>query len=127
VRIIRALADGNKSTVAAICEDELIPMAYAYKILKKLENAGLIQGLRGRNGGYQILKSVEAMSLYDIVTAVDESLFIFECLSDHKHCPLHQQDNPCAVHLEFERLQNILVAEMQAKTMCEVLQNQKNM
>jgi len=122
VRIIRALADGKKKTVATICEIERIPIPYAYKILKKLEYAGLLQARRGREGGYHLAKSLDVITLYDIVTAVDENLLIFECLSNHKHCPLHQPNKPCNVHLEFDRLQALLVAEMQAKTMCEVLQ-----
>ena len=122
VRIIRALSDGEKKMVKAICDMEYIPVPYAYKISKKLEHAGLLLSLRGRDGGYQLTKSLDAMTLYDIVTAVDENLFIFECLSDNNHCPFHQPGKPCTVHLELERLQALLVAEMQMKTMREVLQ-----
>jgi len=122
VRTIRALADGGKRAVTAICEMEQIPIPYAYKILKKLEHAGLVQGLRGRDGGYQLVKSLDAVTLYDVVMAVDERLLIFECLRDGTHCPLHRPGNPCGVHLEFERLQGLLVASMREKTMQEVLQ-----
>jgi len=122
IRIIRALAGGEKKTVAVICEMEQIPVPYAYKILKKLERAGLLRSLRGRDGGYQLAKSLDEITLYDIVTAVDEHLFIFECLSDHSHCPLHQADKLCTVHLELDRLQALLLTEMQAKTMRQILQ-----
>ena len=120
-RIIRALMDGEKRTVAAICDMEHIPVPYAYKILKKLEHAGLLQSLRGRDGGYRLAKPLEMITLYDIAIAVDENLLIFECLDNDKHCSFHRLDQPCAVHLEFERLQDCLVAEMRAKTMQEIL------
>ena len=122
VRVIRALADGEKRNVATICTAELVPMPYAYKILKKLAHAGLLQVRRGKNGGYFLAKPLSTITLYDIVTAVDENLLIFECLSDQNHCSLHQPDAPCNVHLEFNRLQSQLVAEMQAKTMDEIFQ-----
>jgi Rrf2 family protein len=121
-RIIRTLASGEKKAVAVICENEHIPIPFAYKILKKMEHAGLLKGIRGRNGGYKLIKTLGEITLYDVMTAVDETIFIFECLSDRKYCPLNRADSPCAVHLELDRLQNLLIAEMQKKTMRELLQ-----
>jgi len=121
VRAIRSLADGQKQTVAAICEHELIPTQYAYKILKKLEYAGLLQSVRGRDGGYQLAKPLDSITLLEIVGAIDENLFINECLSDEKHCPINNPDNPCAVHIELNRMQAILVSELQSKSMDEIL------
>ena len=125
VRTVRALADGNKKTVAEICEQELIPTPYAYKIMKKMEHAGLLHSIRGRDGGYQLAKPLSKITLLDIVSAIDENLFINECLADDKHCPINDPDNPCSVHIELDRMQGILVAELQSKSMCEVLSCRK--
>ena len=124
IRTIRSLADGEKKTIGEICEQERIPVPYAYKISKKLERAGLIKSLRGRNGGYQLDKSLHLFTLFDIIVAIDERLFIFKCLDDGNPCQFHSEEDPCAVHLELERLQMLLVQEMQLKTMREVLQRE---
>ncbi|MCL2588544.1 MAG: Rrf2 family transcriptional regulator [Oscillospiraceae bacterium] len=121
VRTIRALADGEKKTVGEICKIEDIPFQYTYKISKKLEHAGLLRSLRGRGGGYQLAKSLDTFTLFDIVIAIDERLFLNECLDKNKPCPRHTGDDPCAVHLELERLQNLLIAELQSKTIQEVM------
>ncbi|MCL2409885.1 MAG: Rrf2 family transcriptional regulator [Oscillospiraceae bacterium] len=121
MRIIRRLADGERKTVMSICNTEEIPVPYAYKITKKLEHAGLLQSLRGQNGGYQLAKSLDMITLYDIATAVDENCLVFACLAEGTLCPFHHADQPCAVHLEFKRIQDLLVSEMQAKTIGEVL------
>ena len=39
VRIVRALADGEKLCVSRICEKEALTSAFVYKILKKMEKA----------------------------------------------------------------------------------------
>ena len=39
LRILRALLDGKLHTAGQIAQDELLPQAFAYKILKKLEKA----------------------------------------------------------------------------------------
>jgi len=121
VRIIRALAAGKKLNVEAICGTEHIPEQFAYKILKKLIRAGFVESLRGRDGGYRLKKALRSFTLYDVVTAIDNNLVIFECLREDKTCPFKKNGSPCAVHCEFERLQKLLTKEMRLKTMHDVL------
>ena len=45
IRIIRALKDGELLPLEQICQRELVPKQFAYKILKKLERS---QGRRRR-------------------------------------------------------------------------------
>ena len=42
IRIIRALKDGELLPLEQICQRELVPKQFAYKILKKLERSGLV-------------------------------------------------------------------------------------
>ena len=120
VRIIRALSTGEKKTVEAICGEELIPEQYAYKIIKKLNRAGFVKSLRGRDGGYQLCKSLDTFTLYDIIVAIDENLFIFDCLREDKPCTRKEEMGSCAVHVELDRLQGLLGSEMQRKTVQQV-------
>ena len=122
LRIIRALGDGEKRTVKVICEQEYVPYKYAYKILKKLQKAGLVNNKLGPNGGYISAKSLDEFSIYDVVNAVDERLFISECLRDDNECLRNTTGNPCKVHNELSRLQVLLVAEMKAKSIAEVME-----
>ena len=121
VRIIRALADNEKKTVKVICALESIPFQYTYKIIKKLEKAGFVQSYHGPNGGYQLIKPLHTFTLYDVIIAVDEDFFIFECVSKEQICLHNRQDQPCSVHLELERIQQLLLKEMQAKSIENIL------
>ena len=122
IRTIRILAAGERKTVRAICDAEHIPYKYAYKILKKLQKAGLVQNKRGPTGGYYLIRTLNSFNIYDIISAVDERIFLCECLRDGSECPLNTKETPCLAHHEFVRLQSILIAEMKAKTIEEVLQ-----
>ena len=121
VRIIRALAAGEKLSVEAICGAERIPAQFAYKILKKLTHAGLVESKRGREGGYRLRKALSSFTLHDVMAAIDKDLFIFECLRDDITCSFKEAVRPCKVHKELRRLQKVLVEEMQFKSMHEVL------
>ena len=121
LRIIRALAEGGKKTAEEICGAESIPSQFAYKILKKLERTGFLQSSRGRDGGYWLIKSLDAFSIYDIVSSIDENLFINECLRDDRPCLRNDPDHPCAVHRELERIQSVLVDQMSGKSILQVV------
>jgi len=121
VRMLRALSDGQKKTVKEICDSQHIPGQYAYKIIKKLEHGGFVQSIRGRDGGYLLSKPLNSFTLYDVIIAVDEKLFIFECLREDKFCSFKDNKHPCEVHLEFDRLQQRLIADIKLKTLDEIL------
>ena len=121
IRVIRSLAGDEKKTVREICEAEHIPNQYAYKILKKLEHGGFVQSLRGRDGGYILSKALDSFSLYDIAVALDGDFAVFECLREENSCVFNNSEHPCKVHLEFVRLQQLLVDEMKQVTMDVVL------
>lgn len=121
LRIIRALGDGEKRTVKVVCEMEHVPFKYAYKILKKLQKAGLVNNKLGPKGGYILAKTLDTFSIYDVICAVDERLFLSECLRDDSECPRNTACIPCKVHRELGRLQELLVTEMKGKSVAEII------
>ena len=121
IRTIRALATNEKKTVREICEAEHIPNQYAYKILKKLEHAGFVHSVRGRDGGYCLSKPLFSYTLFDVVAALDENFAVFECLREDSSCLFKNSEPTCTVHLEFIRLQMMLVDEMRKITMDKLL------
>ncbi|MDR1574291.1 MAG: Rrf2 family transcriptional regulator [Clostridiales Family XIII bacterium] len=121
VRIVRELAGGGKKTAEDIGRNERISHQFAYKILKKLENGGLVRAYRGKTGGYELTKSADAFSLYDVFCAVEGRVVLTACLTDGFACPMNKGDSPCGVHKEFVRLQEMLVAGLKEKTVSEVL------
>jgi len=126
IRIIRALASGEKSTAEEICAAESIPGQFAYKILKKLERAGWLRSSRGRDGGYWLVVPPDKLTVYDVVTSIDSNLFINECLRDEKTCVRNHPSHPCAMHDELERIQNALVAELKRYPISEILAREKD-
>lgn len=58
-------------TATTIAERRSIPEKYLVHILLQLKRAGLVRSLRGAQGGYLIAKPAEAITLHDIVSAID--------------------------------------------------------
>jgi len=121
IRIIRALADGQKKTAEEICDIEDIPGQFAYKILKKMERGGFLQSCRGRDGGYWLVKSLDEITIHDVITTIDEYLFLNECLRSDRPCTRNPKSSPCPIHGELVRIQARLVDELRQKSLREVV------
>ena len=109
IRIVRDLAGGEKKFVKAICDNEHIPQQYAYKILKKLEKSHIVKSFRGANGGYQLDKNIDEITIYDILISIDNGLCLNECMKDNAVCSRNNPEDPCSVHKYLLKLQDNLI------------------
>ena len=92
-------------TTQQIAETTRVPMAYLSKVLQALVRAGLIHSQRGLHGGITLLKQPEAISVYDVIQAVDPLQRITTCpLGLQAHgthlCPLHRRIDDALCHVE---------------------------
>lgn len=119
MRICRILQDEKVHNVREICEKEEIPRAFAYKILRELEMADLVKSERGNQGGYYLNKSLRDLTIYDIVSVTEGELAILHCMREE--CSRNTTDIPCKVHMEIQRIQQILIDEMKSKSLAEII------
>ncbi|TAJ09952.1 MAG: Rrf2 family transcriptional regulator [Nitrospirae bacterium] len=70
-----ALNDGTSPIQAkTIAKRQAIPLRFLEQVLNAMKNAGLVDSLRGAQGGYLLGKLPEEISLADIVEALDGTL-----------------------------------------------------
>lgn len=121
MRVIRVLKSGEKRSVKQICHEEDMPEPFTYKILKKLEKAEIVKAIRGAQGGYVLETPIEKLHLMDIIRVIDEDFGITHCTKNNCDCTRDCNDHPCMVHKEFERIQSLLISELENKTLVEIL------
>ena len=121
LRILRVLFGGEKMPVGQIAEEESIPSQFAYKILKKLSRAGLVEILRGVNGGYKVAPNAEQSTLLDIIRIVAGEPLLLDCLEPQAGCPACRRVTDCRLQREFSRIQQVLLKELSAKPLRELI------
>jgi Rrf2 family protein len=122
LRILRAMSGGEHVTVREICEREILPQQFAYKILKKLERGGLVKVTRGAFGGCELSGNLKGVTLYDLLTMLDANGAIGNCMRPDYKCEWRgKHDGPCGMHAGLERIQNSLDAELRACALCELI------
>ena len=121
IRILRALLDGELHTVGQLAQDELLPQAFAYKILKKLEKAGLVKVVRGTAGGCRLAADLARTSLYDLMMATGERSDLSACMADAFSCPWRECHGGCTAHNKLLEIQRALDSELRAHSLREIL------
>ena len=63
-----------------------LPQPMVANILKLLCVAGMVQSIRGQRGGYILAKSMNAITLTDIINVTDNPFNLVECAHDEEVC-----------------------------------------
>ena len=121
LRILRALLGGDLRTVGQIAQDELLPQAFAYKILKKLERAGLIEVTRGTTGGCRLVADLSRISLYDLMMATGERSDLSSCMDPQFQCTWRNCHGGCTAHRKLMEIQKKLDGGLRSHSLKDVL------
>lgn len=119
LRICRALQDGKRHNVSEICRMEDVPKAFTYKILREMEQRGIVRSERGNRGGYCLEASLDDITLYDIVCHMEDDVAVMHCMREE--CDRNAAEDPCMVHREIARIQNVLIRELKRKSIGQIL------
>jgi len=96
----------------------VVPRAYFTKVVQALVRAGYVRTLRGARGGIQLAKDPEAITLRQVIEAVEGPIYLNRCLSHPGECSL---ERTCAAHPVWERIQDVLTHELEAVTVSQMI------
>ena len=127
LRLARA-GRGRSLTIPEIAADEGLSVPYAAKLLAVLRQAGLIDSVRGRAGGYRLAAAPEEIRLGSVLMALGEPLF-----DEPTFCGRHpgtETDGKC-VHLGactlrelWQTLEQWVRQALDRLTLADLLQNE---
>lgn len=104
------------------------PADYLAKVMRALGQAGVVQAGRGVHGGFMLARRPEAISVLEVVNAVDPIRRIHSCplgLQSHslRLCPLHRKLDDAVAQIEAAfrstRLSDLTGEGEQLRPLCE--------
>ncbi|QSA96770.1 Fe-S cluster assembly transcriptional regulator IscR [Methylococcus sp. EFPC2] len=81
-------------TLTDIAKRQNISLSYLEQLFARLRRAGMVEGVRGPGGGYQLSRDSASINVADIITAVDETIDSTRC-GGKSNCHNAQ---PCLTH-----------------------------
>lgn len=119
LRAMTYLAERDQESASSevISSAMRVPKPYLSKVMRDLVEAGLVASTRGKNGGFTLARSASAITVFDVVDAVDPIRRIRSCplgRPDHTSlCPLHQHLDDALEHVECS-LRSTTLAQLAA-------------
>ena len=79
-------ADSGPQSIKAIAERQGIPEAYLEQLVAVLKRAELVTSTRGAQGGYVLARAPEAITVGDVLRALEGGLNLVDCLDEEDVC-----------------------------------------
>jgi FeS assembly SUF system regulator len=68
-----------------LAEETGIPLPTVQKLVSKLSAAGLLRSVRGAGGGFKLARPAAAVSLADIIEAIEGPIAMTACVEEGRH------------------------------------------
>ena len=94
---------------------------YLEQLLGTLRRAGLVTTVRGAQGGYQLARAPEDITVGDIIDATEGPLSISECISDEGCC---HRSGECRTRRVWEYLSNSINGLLQSISLRDMLEQE---
>jgi FeS assembly SUF system regulator len=72
-------ADGERLSATELADETGVPLPTAQKLMGKLASAGLLTSVRGAGGGFALARAGNAISLADVIEAVEGPIAMAQC------------------------------------------------
>ena len=80
-------AGGGPVLVETVAKKQSISSKYIHVLVSALKNAGLLRAVRGPNGGLELARSAEEITVLEIVEALEGRAAWMACVDDTCACP----------------------------------------
>ncbi|GLQ54291.1 RrF2 family transcriptional regulator [Devosia nitrariae] len=121
--VLARLKAGTTMMIGQISREQAIPKKFLEQILLELKRAGIVMSLRGRAGGYALLKAPEEVTFGEVLRLVDGPIAPLPCLSKiaYRRCEDCQEETSCEVRHVFERVTLATRAVLDSTTLADAL------
>lgn len=102
-----------------VAESVCIPEPTVSKILKILSKADLVYSMRGVNGGYSLRRTIEKISMRDVIAAIDGPIAITSCTDGlTPDCSLAQS---CGTRGRWDKVNTVIIDALTQVSLADMI------
>jgi FeS assembly SUF system regulator len=113
-----AVGSERQMTAAALAEETRLPRATVAKVLKALAHGGIVAGARGAAGGYRLARPASAISVAEVVAAIDGAIGVTQCTT---HVPACERSTFCPTRPHWHRINQAVGTALGAVMLSDML------
>lgn len=109
--------DAGSASAREIAEAYDIPIELMAKVLQRLVRRGLLSSHQGTRGGYRLARGPAAISVADIIQAIDGPFTVTACSTDDENCGQYAK---CSIRDPLWRIKDRILAALSTCSLQEV-------
>jgi Rrf2 family protein len=125
--VLALIPPGRTLPAARLAEYHGVPPAYLAKHLQALAQAGIVESVAGRKGGYRLVRPAGEVTLLEVIDAVEGTGPAFRCTEIRRRGPARaaasEYRSLCGIHVAMQRAENAWRAELERQTIADLLQH----
>jgi Rrf2 family protein len=120
VQLARHFGTGPAS-LAGIAVEEDLPRAYLEQLVVSLREAGLVVSTRGAHGGYELARPPEAITMSEVLRALEGPIAPMFCATDDpEHALICDRASRCTVNLLWVRVRDAITTTLESMTLADL-------
>ena len=121
VRIVGCLAESSaRKDAKLISEQTGVTLRFALKILRKLVSAGIVCSFKGMQGGYELARPADQITLYDVISVIEGDFQINTCHEEEFVCT--RNSKMCCIYRPvFEEITEMVTQKLSSLTFADIL------
>jgi Rrf2 family protein len=109
--------DAASASAREIAEQYDIPIELMAKVLQRLARRGLLRSHQGTRGGYRLSRASSAISIADIIQAIDGPFTVTACSDQDENCDQYAK---CSVRDPLWRIKDRILSALATCSLQEV-------
>ncbi len=120
---IALYADQEAVSITQIAERQSISVNYLEQLIAKLKKAGLVNGIRGAQGGYVLAKGPTSISVGDVLRALEGSLNPVDCAEMSDSGDTCSEADQCVTKYVWKRIGDAINETVDGISLSELIAN----
>jgi FeS assembly SUF system regulator len=112
-----AVHPDRQMTAAVLATETSLPRATVAKVLKALSHGGVVAGARGAAGGYRLARHAGAISVAEVVAAIDGMMGVTQCTVHGTDC---KRSHICVTRPHWKRINDVIGTALSAVTLADM-------
>jgi Rrf2 family protein len=108
---------GKVALISEIAASAQVPQTFLAKIFQSFAKLGIVSSSRGTGGGFTLARPASAITLREVVEAVEGPILPNRCLLGAGNC---ERDGVCNVHKVWRTVQSQVVQVLESVTIEEL-------
>ena len=115
---------GKRADAKTISDNADVTLRFALKILRKFAGNGIVKSFKGMQGGYELARPANQITLKEIVETVEGTYYFSRCLNPESGCNrtnLGVCHGPCKAQAVFDDISELVRSRLEQVTLVQLL------